>query len=328
MFSLRATKSTRIQGRRSHWTWLSLSLAFGMVGGCAADGDESLGTKREKVIPGPDGGWVTECNGWEDGGPYNFCTWNCHNAATCGVQAGNDGVISCDGEGPSSASGHAVNWDTVPCAGDAGSKCVGYCISEPQLPGSAACCWEQTNGGAMNIASGPGLACANAICDRDGGEIAFDTGVTFDTRSCFDIYGATAACRQCCRDRANFSWCDDAAPCIADMQHFLDLCLMECDGDGGDSGRDASDARDASGTSDARDASDAESGTIIGTGGSGGSGGRDGGTGGSGGVVCVGAGSGPVACPVLPPGWNIVGFASMLLAATGLLRVRRRQQED
>jgi hypothetical protein len=210
-----------------------------LLASCAADQPlaEISGEKEQEVVRGPDGGWVTECNGYADGGPYNHCTWNCHHAAGCGLDAGNDGVISCDGTGPGSPYGHAVNWDSVPCD-DGGASCVGYCISNPQQPGSAACCWEQNGGGAVDISSGAGQACADQICKRDGGQIAFEAGVGFDTRPCDEIHGQGAACRDCCAARATFSWCKGDAACIADMQRYLDGCNAACDGDagGGDAG--------------------------------------------------------------------------------------------
>jgi hypothetical protein len=216
------------------WKLRALAVGALLLGSCVAqDRTETVtGEKEQEVVRGPDGGWVMECNGYADGGLYNYCTWNCHHAAGCGLDAGNDGVISCDGTGPGSPYGHAVNWDTVPCA-DGGASCVGYCVGEPQRPGSTACCWEQSGGGAINISSGGGLACANQICGRDGGQTAFEAGVGFDTRPCVDIHGQGEACRNCCSARATFSWCKGDAACIADMQRYLDACNAACDGDAG-----------------------------------------------------------------------------------------------
>lgn len=186
----------------------------------ACTSGEATRSNSAPVIRGPDGGWITECNGWADAGDYNICTWNCHNAANCGVDAGNDGIVACRGGNTGTIGGHSINWDTVPCAGDAGATCKGYCLSEPQQPGSAACCWEQPAGGAINITSGPGLACANQKCGVDGGAVAWDAGVVYETDTCADVSATKAACLQCCITRSQQ---------VASKQAYLDACNPLCD---------------------------------------------------------------------------------------------------
>jgi hypothetical protein len=178
-------------------------------GGADDPKGESLGDTQDKVVwsDAGDGGWVTGPNCYADGGPYNLCNHNCHHAANCGLDAGNDGIISCDGYANGDLGGHTVNWDTVACAGDAGAACKKYCISDPQSSSStAACCWEQPSGGAIDVSSGAGQACVNQICGVDGGGTALDAGVPWDLtpNDCAASSSSNAECGACCNTNADY----------------------------------------------------------------------------------------------------------------------------
>lgn len=180
---------------------LGLGSLFALAACTAGTDDESTGESQGRVVLNEAGdGYVMEkC--WDGG--YNLCTNNCHHAANCGVDAGNDGVIACYGGDAGSLGGHSVNWDTVPCASGQTGTC--YCVAEPQLPGSAACCWNQPSGGGINVSSGDGLACVNKLCRVDSGAVAFEAGVTWDFSQtyCAQANTTEASCRTCCKNIAD-----------------------------------------------------------------------------------------------------------------------------
>ncbi|MFO0680168.1 MAG: hypothetical protein U0169_26840 [Polyangiaceae bacterium] len=130
---------------------------------CGGRVHEETGRISHRVIPDGDGGYITEPNCYADGGPYNYCNHNCHHAANCGLDAGNDGIISCDGYANGQLGGHTVNWDEVPYPEGAGTGLHKFCASNSQAPGSAACCWLQPEP-TPNVASGRGSSCAQTIC--------------------------------------------------------------------------------------------------------------------------------------------------------------------
>lgn len=160
---------------------------------------------RNRVNPGcPDG---VECeipdSGWE--GPYNIYADNCHDAANCGVEAGENcedistGILSCTGN-TSGLGGHTVNYTVMPytppeepdegtTGGDSGSGSGSsdtgddepdqwlVCLSEPQHsdPDATKCCWLQDSETPQTGDGDPGHACYEYRCGNqandDGGEV-------------------------------------------------------------------------------------------------------------------------------------------------------------
>ena len=210
---------------------LTVSVVLSMIGtaqvvGCSKERgtfEAPPGWVSQPVIQGPGGGWVCEPNGYADGGPYDICRWNCHDAANCGLEAGNKGIISCDGEPNGSIAGHAVNWDEV---GDGT-----FCISEPQLPGSAACCWDQ-GGDFPDISSGAGKSCADQICRRDGGEVPWEAGEPWAPPDCH-CKDTPTDCEHCCGTNLQ-TYLDWANAPGADPQYAHDAtqayyaCVLSC----------------------------------------------------------------------------------------------------
>jgi len=106
------------------------SCAVALIGvvGCSSGEvrqDGPIASSEQRVVRLPDGGYAVETDAWTPGS-YNFITNSCHQAANAGVGAGNDGIISCNGQS-SGPGGHTINWSN-PANGT-------VCISEPQRPG-------------------------------------------------------------------------------------------------------------------------------------------------------------------------------------------------
>lgn len=178
-----------------------------------------------QVVPGKDGGYVMEDAGFCC---YNYLTNSCHQAANCGVNAGNDGIISCTGA-TSGPYGHTVVWDRPD------STRPGHiCIAEPQLAGSQACCFDQANtSGTPNLSSAAAQACIKQLCDKqykDGGAVAMDGGWDTGYLDCAQRNSTRASCEACCDTNANAipaSWGDAA---VNDRENYRRTCKQSCAG--------------------------------------------------------------------------------------------------
>src|SRR4051812_1931427 len=109
------------------------SVAFAVACGSNKTGEVSAEATSKVIWDAAADSWVVEPNGCGPGWVYDYISNSCHHAANNGVDAGNDGIYSCTGvdAGPY---GHTINW-AIPEDGT-------VCLSEPQRPGSAACCWS------------------------------------------------------------------------------------------------------------------------------------------------------------------------------------------
>lgn len=204
----------------------------------SAQGDDKDGRAviEQRVIRGPDGGWIMEDAGYCC---YDYVTNSCHHAANCGVAAGNDGIVSCTGAtgGPY---GHTFNWDRP----DPTNPSL-VCFAEPQLPGSPACCCTDPNtSGPPNLSTPCAQACVDKLCPKspDGGTVRNDAAVAMDGSwdvAYLDCAGNTkdlASCEACCDKNANDipDWWGDAAK--RDREEYRASCKAACRGRFGDSG--------------------------------------------------------------------------------------------
>lgn len=196
------------------------------LGGCAdPDSDaeeEDVEQASLAVEPGPDGRYCMEqCVGW--GPDYDLCFQNCHHAANAGVDAGNDGIVSCNGTPNGALDGHTINWSEVDCPDDtcpegqcAPPSC--YCLAEPQQPGSEACCWEQSGGGGIDLGDEEGAKCALKLCGEDATPVALPAGEKWDLR-----FTSITGCSELNPTRENCLTCCQA---VNDIYNAMDLCAL------------------------------------------------------------------------------------------------------
>ena len=162
-------------------------------------------------------------SGWE--GPYNIYKDNCHDAASCGVDAGvcanvTTGILSCTGN-TSGIGGHTVNYSVFPGEGDNTGKWV-ICLSEPQQanPDADKCCWVQDTKTPKTGQNDPGHACYEYQChpqDKDGGGTALPAGQCWPTPSSDPPCGTTwdkealACCQKYAKrwDHSLPKWCSE-----------------------------------------------------------------------------------------------------------------------
>lgn len=164
--------------------------------------------------PGCPAGVGDQCeipdSGWE--GPYNIYKDNCHDAASCGVDAGDcanvtTGILSCGGN-TSGTGGHTVNYSVFPGKGANLGKWI-VCLSEPQKndPDADKCCWVQNTQTPQTAAGQPGHACYDYQChpqNEDHGGTALPSGQCWPTPSSDPPCGTTwnNAALVCCQNYA------------------------------------------------------------------------------------------------------------------------------
>jgi hypothetical protein len=127
-----------------------------------------------------DAGWTVETGAWKPGS-YDCVTNTCHNAANGGVDAGNDGIISCNGK-DDGRGGHTINWSHPDDST--------ICISDPQVPGGGPAQPQKCDGKTPAVCmavSGCGWIVPNGPCNgtpkvpvKGGGTCCFPAGLTKD----------------------------------------------------------------------------------------------------------------------------------------------------
>ena len=183
----------------------------------------------------PDGTIVVDENAWAGGGPYQVISHQCHHAANDGCDAdenGSTGILSCDGfsSGPY---GHTVNWTFIP-TDHCGSGHGQICLTEPQTPGAAACCWDTTGfvGSTPNVTGREAQACLAQLCGDNNSPTAFACDFRWDTSAddpghCADTSWTPEDCNHCCHNRANQCVWPEYAD---DKEDWLSQCLAACAG--------------------------------------------------------------------------------------------------
>ena len=162
-------------------------------------------------------------SGWE--GPYNIFGDNCHDAASCGVDAGvcaeiTTGILSCTGN-TQGIGGHTVNYSVFPGTGQYEGDHI-VCLSEPQHPDPDAskCCWVQDDDTPDTGTGQPGHACYEHRCGsqaQDDGGTSLPSGQCWPTPSSEPPCGTTwnsqalACCQQYASrwDHALDEWCSE-----------------------------------------------------------------------------------------------------------------------
>lgn len=162
-------------------------------------------------------------SGWP--GPYNIYRDNCHHAASCGVESGEEvcedttGILSCNHEITDGPTGHTINYTVYPAPAPNQGKFV-ICLSEPQHtdPNASKCCWIQDDKTPDTKDGDPGHACYEHHChpqaDDEGGTV-LPVGecwpVVEDIFGCGDTWGPGS--QECCAKHATYwdnslkKWC-------------------------------------------------------------------------------------------------------------------------
>ncbi|MEM9462287.1 MAG: hypothetical protein AAGF11_49495 [Myxococcota bacterium] len=198
------------------------------------------------------------CSGWE--GPYNIYGDNCHDAANCGVGAGQEcgqetGILSCTGN-TSGIGGHTVNYTVVPyeapedetsgtsgtsgTTGDATDTTGNepdqwvICLSEPQHTNCNAskCCWLQDSPTPQTGEGEPGHACYEARC---GSQAQDDGGTVLPVGECWPTISNEPPCDppwsqealECCQEYTK-RW-DHALPKMCKNSTYENQVDFRCD---------------------------------------------------------------------------------------------------
>lgn len=163
-------------------------------------------------------------SGWE--GPYNIYKDNCHDAASCGVDAGvcadiTTGILSCTGN-TEGIGGHTVNYSVFPGTGQYEGDYI-VCLSEPQQsdPDAGKCCWVQDDDTPDTGTGEPGHACYDYRC---GSQAQDDGGTSLPAGQCWPTLSQDPPCGtewtnealECCQEYASrwdhslAKWCTEA----------------------------------------------------------------------------------------------------------------------
>jgi len=173
--------------------------------------------------PGTEGVCTIPPSGWP--GPYNIYRDNCHHAASCGVESGEEvcedttGILSCNHDITDGPTGHTINYTVYPAPAPNEGKWV-ICLSEPQHanPNNSKCCWVQDDKTPDTKDGEPGHACYEHHChpqaDDEGGAV-LPVGECWpeveDIFGCGDTWGKEAL--ECCQKHATYwdkslkKWC-------------------------------------------------------------------------------------------------------------------------